>query len=149
MGSPVCAGFGGLLRNSAGLFISSFSGFLPNSTCVLLAELMAIHKGLRLAIDMGVDELVCFSDSQLSVKLITGDVSKFHSYAVLIQDIKDVIASRNYAIQHTLREGNQCADYMAKLGASSDSNFMVYSSAPHDLIGMLKSDAMGTFFPRL
>jgi len=58
-----------------------------------MEELTAILKGLRLAIDMGLDELVCVSYSQLSVKLITGDVSKFLSYVVLIQDIKDVIAS--------------------------------------------------------
>jgi len=68
---------------------------------------------------------------------------------VLIQDIKDIIASRNYAIQHTLREGNHCTDYMAKLGASSDSNFLLYSSAPQDLIDMIELDAMGTSFPRL
>ena len=149
LGVPVRAGFGGLLRNGAGLFIAGFSGYLPNTDCVLLAELTAILKGLRLALDMGVQELVCFTDSQLSVTLITGDASKFHTYAVLIQDIKDIIASRNYGIQHTLREGNHCADYMAKLGASSDSNFLLHSSAPQDLIDMIKLDAMGTPFPRL
>ena len=56
LGSPVRAGFGGLLQNNAGLFISGFSDFLPNTTCVLLAELTAILKGLRLAIDMGLDD---------------------------------------------------------------------------------------------
>jgi len=98
--------------------------------------------------NMGLEDLVCYSDSQLSVKLITGDVSKYHAYAVLVQDIKDIIASRNFAIQHTFREGNQCADYMVKLGASSDIRFLLHSTAPQDLLGMLRNDAMGVFFPR-
>jgi len=116
--------------------------------CVLLAELTAILKGLRLAIEMRLDNLVCYLDSQLSVNLITGNASKYHAYAVLVQDIKDVLASRNFGIQHTLREGNQCADYMAKLGAASDNNFLVHSSAPQGLLVMVRMDAMGSFFPR-
>nr|ABN09005.1 hypothetical protein MtrDRAFT_AC172101g8v1 [Medicago truncatula] len=55
---------------------------------------------------MGLEDLVCFSDYQLSINLITGDASKFHAYAVLIQDIKDILAAHNFSIQHTLREGN-------------------------------------------
>jgi ribonuclease HI len=92
--------------------------------------------------------LVCFSDSQLSVNLITGSVSKFHTYAVLIQDIKDLLASRNFRIFHTLREGNQCADFLAKLGASSNASYSVHQSPPLDLISLLRSDAMGTVFLR-
>jgi ribonuclease HI len=148
LGSPARAGFGGLIRNNAGLFISGFSGYLPNSNCILQAELSAILAGLRLAVSMGLEDLICYSDSQLSVKLITGDVSKYHAYAVLVQDIKDIIASYNVSIQHTLREGNQCADYFAKLGATSDNRFLVHSSAPEDLRDMLRNDAMGVLFPR-
>jgi ribonuclease HI len=66
---------------------------------------MAILKGLHLAVNMGIEDLVCFSDSQLSVNLIAGEVYEYeyHAYAVLIQDIKDLIASHNYNILHTLR----------------------------------------------
>lgn len=77
LGTPIRVGYGGLIRNNAGLFLSGFSGFIHDSTCILLAELTTIHKGFRLAIDMGLDDLVCFSDSQLSVNLITGAVSKY------------------------------------------------------------------------
>jgi len=148
LGTPIRAGYGGLIRNNAGLFLSGFSGFLQDSTCILLAELTAIHKGLRLAVDMGLEDLVCLSDSQLSVNLITEEVSKFHAYAVLIQDIKDILACHNFTIQHTLREGNQCADFMAKLGDSSNVDFLEHLSPPHDLLDMIRIDAIGTFFLR-
>jgi ribonuclease HI len=148
LGTPVRAGYGGLIRNSAGLFLSGYSGFFQDSTCILFYELTAIHKGLSVAVDMGIDELICFSDSQLSINLITGDASQFHAYAVLIQDIKDILAAHNFSILHTLREGNHCADFMAKLGASSNVGFMDHLSPPHDLLDMLRNDAMRTCFLR-
>jgi len=75
-------------------------------------------------------------------------LSKFHAYAMLVQDMKDIIAVRNFSIHHTLREGNQCVNYMAKLGATSHIDFYAHSSPPHALLDMLRNDAMGTYFPR-
>jgi len=141
-------GFGGLIRNSAGFSPFGFSGFLANLTCILFTELTAIHEGLQLAMDMGLDELVCYSDSQLSINLITGVSSKYHTYAVLVQDIKDILACHNFTIHHTLREGNYCADFMAKLEASSNGDYLLHSSPPHDLLDLLRNDAMGAFFLR-
>jgi len=149
LGTQIRAGYGGLIRNNAGLFLKGFSGYIQASTCILLSELTTIHMGLSLAADMGIEDLVCFSDSQLYVNLITGAVSKFHAYAVLIQDIKDLLASRNFNIFHTFRERNQCADFLAKLGASSHVCFLEHQSPPHDLVSLLWNDAMGTAFLRI
>ena len=146
--TPIRASFGGLISNNTGFFLSGFFGFLQDSMCILLAELTTIHKGLRLASDMGLEDLVCYSDSLLSVNLISVQVSKFNAYAVLVQDIKDILATRNYTIRHTLREGNYCTDFMAKLGATSNIELCVHSSPPHDILGMLSNDAMRVFFPR-
>jgi len=89
---------------------------------------------LKLALDMGLEDLVCYTNFQLSVNLIKGDTSKYHAYAVLVQDIKDDMGSRNFIIQHTLREGNQCANFMAKLEASSDSDFVLHPTTPQELL---------------
>jgi hypothetical protein len=59
-----------------------------------------------------------------------------------------MLGSRNYSLQHTLREGNQCADYLAKLGASSDVEIITHSSLPVDLLPLIKTDASGIFFSR-
>jgi len=37
---------------------------------------------------------------------ITDPTSKFHAYAILIQDVKDLIEQSNIIVCHTLREGN-------------------------------------------
>lgn len=74
--------------------------------------------------------------------------SNYHVYAVLIQDIKDLLSAHNFTVHHCLREGNQCADFMAKLGASSFEDCLTHASPPHDLLVFIRNDAIGTLFPR-
>jgi len=45
-------------------------------------------------------------------------------------------------VNHALREGNQCADYFAKLDASSDVEFLRHESPPMNLKNLLQSDAL-------
>lgn len=147
IGSPR-AGYGCVLRNSAGLFISGLSSFILTSTDILLAELTIIHQDLNLAIELNVTDLMCYSDSLIVVHFIKNDTPRFHIYVVLIQNIKDLLVDRNISLHHTLREGNQCLDYFAKLGASSDSHMLVHHSPLADLIPLLRADAIGACFLR-
>ncbi|XP_045803019.1 uncharacterized protein LOC123896706 [Trifolium pratense] len=146
--SPVRSGFGGIIINTFGHYLVGFSGFIQGSSDILLAELYAIYKGLLLAKDMNIDELVCYSDSLHSVNLIRGPHAKFHTHAVLIQDIKELLSQTNASLYHTLREGNQCADFFAKLGASSDADYLIHASTPDGVRDLLRNDAMRTFFLR-
>lgn len=141
IGNPIRAGFGGLIRNSAGLFLAGFSGFLPFSTDILQAELTTIYHGLSMAKERGIPDLVRYSDSLLSINLIVGNPSRYHVHAVLIQEIKELLSQANYTIVHTLREGNHCADLLAKCGALSDTSFHIHHSPPDDLLPLLKTDA--------
>ena len=97
---------------------------------------------------MGITEMVVNSDSLLSIKLISGSYSKYHVHAALIQDIKDLLSTVNYSLSHTFREGNQCADCFAKLGAASDDALLIHSMPPNDLCPFLKNDASGTLYLR-
>jgi len=153
IGTPTRAGFGGLIRNNDGFYLNRFSSFIPSSSYILEAELTAIFHGLSIATDMGITELACYSDSLLSINLITGNSSKYHVHAVLIQDIKDKLSQLNYSPHHTLREGNQCANFLAKLGASADASLLLHQSPPDDLPPddlrpFLRNDATGTLFLR-
>jgi ribonuclease HI len=107
LGVPIRAGYGGVIQNSAGYYLLGYSGFIPTSTDILFAELTAIYRGLLLAVEMGIEDMACYSDSLLSIRLLTDHASKYHAYAVLIQDIKDLLSTRNFSIHHCFREGNQ------------------------------------------
>jgi len=114
----------------------------------MFAEPKAIYQGLNLVLSLGVEELACYSDSLLAVNLINSDISHYHIYTVLIQNIKDILGSRNFSLQHSLREGNQCADFMAKLGASTNVELTIHSSPPKDLLPLLRTDELRVLFIR-
>jgi ribonuclease HI len=146
-GNPIRTGFGGVLRNETGLFLAGFSGFIPCSDDILLAELSAIYHGLIMAKDLGYAEIACHSDSIVCINLINGPIERYHIYDVLIQDIKNLLHYTNVTVSHTLREGNQCADFIAKLGASYI-DLLLHESPPAGLDNFLRSDAAGTLFLR-
>ncbi|MCI01506.1 ribonuclease H protein, partial [Trifolium medium] len=146
--SPVRYGFGGIIRNTFDQYLAGFSGFIQGSYDILLDELYVIYKGLLLAKDMSIDEFVCYSDSLHHVSLIKGPHVKYHIHAVLIQDIKELLSQTNVSLYHTLREGNQCADFFAKLGVSLDADFSTHASPPESVRDLLRNNAMGTFFLR-
>jgi ribonuclease HI len=149
LGSPARTGYGGILRNDAGFYLSGFSGYLHGSSDILYAELYAIYQGLSLAKEKGIVNLICYSDSLLCTNIITGPTLKYHVYAVLIQDIKELLEQTQASISHTLREGNQCADFLAKLGASSNIAFTCHDSPPSELLPLIRIDASGASFLRL
>jgi ribonuclease HI len=148
IGDPIRTDFGGVIRNHSGSNLSGFLGFINSPNDILFEELTTLYQGLKKAIILNFEDLVCYSDSLLVVNLIIGDTSQCHAYALIIQDIKDILFSRNYSLHLTLREGNQCADFMAKLGASTDGELSVHSSPPEGLIPLLSTDELGTLFIR-
>ena len=101
-----------------------------------------------MAKDLGYAELACYSDSLTCINLINGPIERYHIYVVRIQDIKQMLQQTNVTVSHTLREGNNCADYMEKLGASSDVELLHHDVPPAGLVNLLSNDAVGTLFLR-
>jgi len=132
------------LRNYDGLYLLKFFNLIINSADILQAELLAIYHGLLYAKEMAIAHLVCYSDSPHCINLIKYPTMKLHTYAVLIQYIKELIDQINVTICHTLRERNQCVDFLAKLRTSSDIDFSFHASPPEGLQSLLRIDAAGT-----
>jgi ribonuclease HI len=130
LGSPIRDGFGGLLRSSVGNWIRGYSRYIPYFSDILYAELTALFHGLSLARSMSCTDVICYSDSLLCVKILHEPTPKFHKYAALIQDL--IHQDWLFHLSHTLREGNNCADFfLAKLGASSNDELLI--NPPSDI----------------
>ncbi|MCI46434.1 ribonuclease H protein, partial [Trifolium medium] len=85
---------------------------------ILFAEIMTIWYGLELCWERGFRKVLCCSDSLLSVNLIKEGVTAHHRLANEICCIRKLLANDwEVILTHTLREGNACADVLAKLGA--------------------------------
>jgi hypothetical protein len=92
--------------------------------------------GLNLASYHGCTVCCCYSDSKTAIDLITKHVSvnRFHSYASVIANIKELMNLEwEVNLSHTLREGNSCADFLAKVGSSNDTKLSIWSSPPEGL----------------
>ncbi|CAJ2637225.1 unnamed protein product [Trifolium pratense] len=116
---------------------------------ILHAELLAIYYGLVMAWEFGITDLWCYSDSKVAIKLISESVNAWHHYAAILYNIKEYLA-RDWRIHivHTFREGNACADYLAKFGAANPEAYSPIVDPPIGMNLLLLADACGTFFSR-
>ncbi|XP_045831496.1 uncharacterized protein LOC123922867 [Trifolium pratense] len=103
---------------------------------------MAIWQELKLCWENGYRKVLCCSDSLLAVNLIKQGVTSHHRFANEIHIIRRMLENDwEVVITHTLREGNTCADVLAKMGA-----MVKISTPPSDLLRPLLEDAWGVEF---
>lgn len=141
LGNHGPAGFGGLIRNNAGEWICGFSGscgYADNLT----AEVHAIKHGVELAWDKGFKDVILESDSKCVLDLLTTP-NNLHSLFPLLAHITSLLdRSWNVKLQHSHREGNECANWLAKTGATAGSAWEFWEQCPHQLDPILLADAL-------
>ncbi|XP_057440722.1 uncharacterized protein LOC130732747 [Lotus japonicus] len=147
-GTPQRGGFGGCFRTIHGNWLRGFFGYL-DECCILHLELLGMFHGLSLAWEQGYRIVECQSDSQDAVTLVKSTPSSCHRYAALVWDIKD-LQSRDWIVElrHTLREGNACADLLAKHGADQNDDLVITENPIAGLGVLLLADACGVSFVR-
>jgi hypothetical protein len=74
----------------------------------------------------------------------------FHKYRALTFEIRELL-SRDWTvrIEHTFREANFCADFMAKFATSCDNGLMIWDEPPQGLQQLLLANIMGISFSRI
>ncbi|KAJ1403836.1 Ribonuclease H-like superfamily [Sesbania bispinosa] len=108
-------GYDGLLRTSDGRWLQGFFGELCAKD-ISFGESYAIWKGLNICWNGNYCAVRCWTDSKLVVSLIAQDNVHFHHHSALIIAIKDLLSQDwDAPVLHVLREGNSCADFLAKL----------------------------------
>lgn len=112
------SGYGGIIHNSSGAWLLGFSGSCGFTTN-LNAELQAIAHGLELSWSRGYREVMCESNSETALALVKDGVQQTHPYAPIVDYIRSFTQKDRWlSFHHTLREGNMCADWLAKYGSS-------------------------------
>ncbi|CAL5330823.1 unnamed protein product [Camellia sinensis] len=109
-------GFGGLLRDERGAWICGYYGRLESCTN-LEAELWAVYKGLAIIIQKAFNEVIVKMDAEKVVKLLEEGHGENHPFRGLVEDARIIFNSCQCTAQHVLREGNLCADALAKFEA--------------------------------
>lgn len=73
-----------------------------------------------------------------------------HKFAAIVYDIRHML-NKDWTIrlEHTLREGKFCADFITKIGASNIDRMKVFHSPPQGISTFLLADTSGVAFLRM
>lgn len=137
-------GAGGILRDHTGGWIAGFS-YPQTGGDALLAELLAIQRGLELCHTKGFEQIICESDSLEAVQLFSMDSTHaLHSYASLILQISEALQrTRTISLSHVPRDHNRCADFLANEGSRSMAD-MLWDHPPPGLESLILRDKLGS-----
>lgn len=120
LGNPGNAGAGGLITNYMGEWVGGFTRNLGVASNIA-AELWALRDGLFLAKCLNIVHLIVELDAKVVVDLLNNQKNATHEFAPLIFDCRTALESFQTAqIKHIYRETNRCADFLAKMGATTN-----------------------------
>jgi len=107
------------------VWVTGFSGFLgiANNT---YAELMALFLFLKLAKNIGCNQICCYLDPKTIIDIVTKPVNKYHCYASVSVCVQKLLRM-DWEVQlcYSLKEGNASTYFLAKLGAATDDKFKI------------------------
>ncbi|KAG5028538.1 hypothetical protein JHK87_012052 [Glycine soja] len=136
--SPICGAdikdLHHIFLYSNGCWIQGFYGRLGDVD-ILKAEFMGLLQGPKIAWDMHYSNIICVTNSALAMKLIQQPLQPCHAYATLIANIKD-FQRKDWSLEFcpSLREGNQCADFLSKRGLHGNVFLVIVDVPPHDMV---------------
>ncbi|CAN4097147.1 unnamed protein product [Withania somnifera] len=145
------AGYGGVARDDQGRWLGGYFGRLGMvATSCLTAELWAIHGGLTIAKNYNLKKVIIETDSSHALMLLSvGDVVDSHPDHAVIEECRRLLSELGISIMHTLRQANNCADHLAKLGRMQQDEDMVILHRPsHFLHQLLIADMAHVSYPR-
>nr|GEY08460.1 ribonuclease H protein [Tanacetum cinerariifolium] len=107
--------FGGLIRDGKGRWICGYMGKIKGKMCTAFeAELWSVYKGLCL-IKKNMSNLFIKTDCEALMRLRWKEADNDHPLKLIMYDITMMMKEQKCVMLHTRRDGNQCADHMARL----------------------------------
>ncbi|KAE8731150.1 hypothetical protein F3Y22_tig00002840pilonHSYRG00476 [Hibiscus syriacus] len=129
----------GLIRNSNGQWEGGFNKNIGNCSA-LQAELWGIFEGLRLAQNLGMENMIIQTDSVQAIKSLE-DPSAANSSLALVRAITKLRNNtRTTKLEWIPRKSNYASDKLAKLAPTGHFQLLVYESPPTDLLQDLLVD---------
>lgn len=140
-GAAAVAGF--IIHTHDGQLLRA-STFNLGRSSIIIAEATALHQGLRLALFLGLQNIIIEGDNLLVIKAIKNAWSTPWKIANIIANCKILLTHfANYEIRHVFREANRTANWIANVGHLVDSSFDVTPCNNSALNTILVTDTLG------
>ncbi|XP_077228512.1 uncharacterized protein LOC143861469 [Tasmannia lanceolata] len=142
-------GLGGLIRDSKGMIHSMFSENVDKEEIFEL-EILAIERGIHLAMSLDHFNIWIESDSKFAVDVVQGSIPPPWKKINVIIHIRDLLSHfKKWRITHIWREGNSVADILSKRSFPWKGCPVQVLFAPPLLLSAVDDDRNGTLFLRL
>ncbi|KAI0529110.1 hypothetical protein KFK09_001657 [Dendrobium nobile] len=143
------AGMGGIIRNFNGDVIIAYASPL-NHCKVIYDEMRGISYGLELCHRTGITNVAIEVDALSLIQMINKDIMCYPDFFHIMRKIKSLLAGLNFTLIHIFREGNACADFLAKKGSLiNDLEEFSNSNLPQQLRGLVRLDKLGLPYIRV
>ena len=140
------AGGGGLIHNDKGEWVKGYAQAISITTSVA-AELWPLQDGIHLCIALKLPTMEIELDAKVVIDLVRKVSCNFNSLDVLVDDCKEGLKQiPNIKIMHCFREGNKCANNLARRGALLDQDFVVFIHPPLEVELLIRLDTVGTLY---
>ncbi|XP_010684130.1 uncharacterized protein LOC104898725 [Beta vulgaris subsp. vulgaris] len=132
-----------IIRDSSSTFIQATSLNFGASS-VLLVEASALHQGIQIAHQLGIQNLIIEGDNLLVIKALQNLCSIPWKIATIIQDSKFMLQHfSSVQVRHIFREANRATDWITNVGHLVSSPFVLPTCSQSLLSSILVSDALG------
>lgn len=109
-------------------------------------EFWALRDGLILASQMGINNIVVEFDAKVVIDLVCASNTLNRYYTPLLNDCQTLLTRfQGMRIRHVYKEGNKCADMLAREGCCLNDAFVVLENPlSNELCILLDVDIVGS-----
>ena len=134
LGNQGKVGGGGIIRDSHGRWVKGFSRSIGFTTSIV-AESWALRDGLKLAIQLGCQQLEVELDAKVIVGLINSNNGSNRVYSPLLHDYSTLLTRLlQVRVAHVFREANKCTGLLVKRGFSMQEEFTIFETPPQQIL---------------
>ena len=148
LGNPGVDGGGGLIRDENGNWVVGLARRIGIANS-FMAELCALCDGLLLCLQFNIQAIIIKLDARAIVDAFNHQSNSNTIIFSIMDDCRQLVTQiPQLSFRHVFREANRSVDCLASLGPNLESEFVLFSSPPVDLISILEADCRGMYFNR-
>ncbi|WRX09495.1 Ribonuclease H domain - like 5 [Theobroma cacao] len=142
---PDGGGSGCILRDQNGIFKAAYATPLKDCRSLIMAELIALHRGFIIAIKYGVDYIEIEGDQSTVIRMLVGQTIPFSKICrrILVDCFKYIKSFRSVKVRQIFEYSNEAANNIARISTELDEPSLWDDYPPVEITNILVTDVIG------